>query len=472
MGGAGTVAPVRRLPVLLVLAALLAFPALAWAHALQRSADPAPGATLPRLPGTVRVGLEAPVEEAFLALHVRGPGGTTASGPARRDRADPQAIVAPLTGRTVGVYRVDWRAFSQDGHPSRGSYAFALGSGPVPGGAAVVEESPDGGPLAVSARLLALLGPIGLLGLVVVRFGVIAAAWRTGGRGAPGGRRSTGFTERAGEALESASVRWWGAWGALAGTWALGLALLPAALLRDIGAGQDGLDTLVLHTRWGAAWLVQVAALVVTLAAGALMARGRAARRPAPAAGWALVLGAPPALALVAVAWSGHASSGSDRVIGIGLDTLHSWATAAWLGGLVALAALIPAAALRLDGQDRVRLGAGVVVRFSSLAVAAVGVLVVTGVYRALAELSSLSDLLDTAYGRALLVKLGLFALLLVGGGYNRFVIHPRLERAALGLETDDRGALRALRRSLAAELVLGAAVMVAVAVMISLPPP
>ena len=118
------------------------------------------------------------------------------------------------------------------------------------------------------------------------------------------------------------------------------------------------------------------------------------------------------------------------------------------------------------------RLGAGVVVRFSALALTAVAVLVVTGVYRALAELGSVGDVADTAYGRALLVKLGLFAVLLCGGAYNRLVAHPRLERAALGLDPDDRGAAAALRVSVTAELVLAAALMVSVAVLVSLPPP
>ena len=186
----------------------------------------------------------------------------------------------------------------------------------------------------------------------------------------------------------------------------------------------------------------------------------------------ALALGLPPAAALVAISWAGHASSGGDRTANVVIDALHSLATAAWLGGLLGLAVLALPAVRALAPGDRVRLGAGVVVRFSALALTAVAVLVVTGVYRALAELESVGDVADTAYGRALLVKLGLFAVLLVGGAYNRLVAHPRLERAALGLDPDDRGAAAALRVSVAAELALATALMVSVAVLVSLPPP
>ena len=181
--------------------------------------------------------------------------------------------------------------------------------------------------------------------------------------------------------------------------------------------------------------------------------RDRAVPRAAGGRG-RLALGLPPAIALEAISASGHASTGGDRTLNIVIDLLHSVATAAWIGGLLGLAVLVTPAVARLGADDRTRLAAAVVVRFSALALTAVAVLVVTGVYRALAEVS-LGDLLDTGYGRVLLVKLGLFAVLLVGGAYNRMVVHPRLERAALGLDPDDRGAAAALRVSVRAELVL-----------------
>ena len=178
--------------------------------------------------------------------------------------------------------------------------------------------------------------------------------------------------------------RWWRCWWGLGAVWALGLVLAPLALLRALGASAGDLGTLVPHTRWGRAWLVEIAALVLALGAGLVMARGPASRDPGAGVAWAVALGTPPAVAALAISWSGHASSGSDRTLGIGIDALHGWATAAWLGGLVGLAALVPAAARRLAAPARVRLAAGIVVRFSGLAVAAVAVLVVTGVYRAL----------------------------------------------------------------------------------------
>jgi putative copper export protein len=174
----------------------------------------------------------------------------------------------------------------------------------------------------------------------------------------------------------------------------------------------------------------------------------------------------------VAISWSGHAASGTDAGLGTAIDAIHLVASGVWLGGLAALLAIVPYARRGLDEPSALRLSAAIVVRFSAVAIACVGVLVVTGVYRALAELRSFSDLLDTGYGQTLLVKLAIFAVLLIGGVYNRLVLHPRLERAALGLRADDSGSADRLRVSVTAELTVAAAVIIAVAVLVSLPPP
>jgi copper transport protein len=452
------VRPPPWLALALVALAGLAAPAVALAHA-----DPV---SLERRADAVRLVLSAPVETAFLRLEARAPDGRLVSGAARRDPRDPRAIVAPL--RAPGAVRVTWRALSQDGHPTGGSLA-AGGVAPAAAGSPV---RADAGPLPVAARLLAILAPVGLLGLVALSAGVVAPALGAGGIAPPAERREEGeaFRGRARAALAGASSGWWIAWWSLLAAGAVGLALLPVALLRGLRAGPGDLGTLLGDTRAGTAWWIQAGAL----AAGALAAvavRWRGSSPPADP-GRALALGLPPTVAIAAISWAGHGSSGPDRTANVVIDALHGLATAAWLGGLVGLSVLAIPATRALGRDDRVRLGAGVVVRFSALALGAVGLLVVTGVYRALAELGSAADLVDTGYGRALLVKLGLFAAMLGTGAYNRMVVHPRLERAALGLAETDRGAGAALRVSVRAELVLAAALLVSVAVLVSLSPP
>lgn len=227
----------------------------------------------------------------------------------------------------------------------------------------------------------------------------------------------------------------------------------------DLGVG--GLGDLLLHTRLGNVVLAQTVALVV---AGALIM----GRRMGDSGFWVAL--AAPTVALVVTSASGHATAGSDPRLGLIFDGIHTLASAVWIGGLVVL--LIALHRLAQRKTDTLATTAAVVVRFSAVALIAVAAIVVTGVYRGLAELPTVGALVDTGYGVALLVKLGLFAVMMAVATYNRFVLHPRLERAALGLSDSEQGASSALRTSVRAEVTLAVAVLVIVAVLIATPPP
>jgi copper transport protein len=240
-------------------------------------------------------------------------------------------------------------------------------------------------------------------------------------------------------------------------------------LLRELDSTDIGA---LLGTRWGSAWIAEVVGLCVAGAVSALLFRSSSRNAPDPAPRWGYGVAIPLAAAAAGISWAGHASSGTDAGIGIGIDAIHLWATGIWLGGVAALLAIVPPARRGLSDADATRFGAAVVVRFSTVAILCVGTLVVTGVYRAIAELTAFNDLVDTGYGRALLVKLGVFALLLIGGAVNRLVLHPRLERAALGLRQTDGGAGQALRISLAAEIAVAVVLLAVVGVLVNIPPP
>ncbi len=98
------------------------------------------------------------------------------------------------------------------------------------------------------------------------------------------------------------------------------------------------------------------------------------------------------------------------------VDLAHAASAAVWFGGLLALAFVVPRAA---DERERRALAR----RFSTIALLAVIVLGLTGLGRALTELSAVSQLWSTSYGRALLVKSALFLPLLGVGWLNRALL-------------------------------------------------
>ena len=445
---------------LAVICALVAIPASATAHAELESTGRS-GA------GEVKLLFSAPIESAFARASA-----TTAAGAtpvvARRDPLDDQAL---LVDAPDGTAALEWRVLSRDGHVTSGVSTF-----PIPGVAVLVRVASgvgSDGSLMVVGDGLAFAGLLGLLGLLALRFVVIGPAWRSGGPRPPGSGDPASWRDATDGPLRAAARGWWRAWWGLLAVGAAGVVVTAIALLRALDAGAADLGTLLTDTRWGTAWIVRAIGLgVAAILAAGLRARDDAAFAPDPPQGWGLGIGAALVAAGVAVSWSAHASSGNDASLGVGIDAVHLLASGVWLGGLVGLLATLPRARRDLGETDGVRLCAAIVVRFSGLAIACVGVLVVTGVYRALAELRSFSDLVDTGYGQALLVKLVVFAVLLVGGVYNRLVLHPRLERAALGVRPSDGGAAERLRVSVTAEIVVAVALIGVVAVLVSLPPP
>jgi copper transport protein len=150
---------------------------------------------------------------------------------------------------------------------------------------------------------------------------------------------------------------------------------------------------------------------------------------------------------------SGHAlDSGRPRPLAVALDLAHVAAASVWLGGLAALAVAVPRESVPAAAR-----------RFSPFALCSVLVIAATGAVRAVIELDSVSQVWSSGYGQAILVKTGLFALLLPLGWLNRYEILPLLERAG------ERVAL--LRDSVRAEVALLVGVVAAAGVLTALRP-
>jgi copper transport protein len=179
-----------------------------------------------------------------------------------------------------------------------------------------------------------------------------------------------------------------------------------------------------------------VAALLAAL--GALAAAITAVYPPAEWVAW--IAGV---LVLPLPSIAGHSLDAGRPRIEVAVDVLHLAAAAVWTGGLVQLALSLRAAGER----------PALIRRFSTVALAAVAVLSATGLARALAELSEVSQLWSTGYGRLLVVKTVLLASLVGLGWLNRYRLLPRDDTAGL-------------RRSVGGELVLLAGLVVAVALL------
>ncbi len=158
---------------------------------------------------------------------------------------------------------------------------------------------------------------------------------------------------------------------------------------------------------------------------------------------------------IAAMAWTGHAGStlGEMGNLHLTADVLHLIAAAAWIGGLMPLALLL-AAARRNQAFAWASLARDAAQRFSTLGIISVGTLLVTGIVNAWILVGSFHALLITEYGRLLMLKIAIFAIMLVFAAANRFWLTPRL---AFSSENEAQlKALRQLRRNSLIEIALG----------------
>jgi copper transport protein len=172
---------------------------------------------------------------------------------------------------------------------------------------------------------------------------------------------------------------------------------------------------------------------------------------------WLYALAVPLGALALLPAFGGHGTEQPPLAVMAPANILHVLAVSAWLGGIAVLVLALRTATGSLPGEERAPLLAGVVGRFSALATVALPVLLLTGVAQSIVEVRTFPHLVDTGFGRAVLIKV-LLAVGIAWLGYaNRSRNLPALRRA----DTPGRAGVL-LRRSLRTELLLGVGALAA----------
>jgi copper transport protein len=376
-----------------LIAAVFVFPAAAGAHAFLTRSQPSSGAVLTQAPREVRLTFDEGVKPAPGIKVLRGGGQSVVAGAPFQPAGNTKEIVIPLRENLgPGPYAVVWSEIDRDdGHLISGAFVFSVGRGP-PIPSATTTTTGNGPPLSAEiSRWLLLAGLLAAAGSA----GFALLVWRS----MPA--RALSLTLAAG----------------------LGVAALGAVLNVVLESGAAS-------TSFGHRTLIG-AAVAAAGAALAVVSLRFPSLRVTAAAVAVVLLGLPTA--------TGHASApGVDRALSIPADLVHLAAVAFWIGGVLQLAVVVPRG-----------LRSTLARRFTPFAIGAVALLGATGVVRAFNELAAVDQLWRTGYGRALLVKTGVLAILVVLAALNR----------------------TRLRTVVAVELVLLAVVVGAVAVLTNVRP-
>ncbi len=128
---------IRTAAVALVAAAVaagVALPAIADAHAYLVKTVPAASVVLNAPPPNIQLTYDEAVEPRFAIISVTDVGGhQETTGPVHRSPSNPDTLVVPLRPNLPeGWYLIYWRAISVDGHPVNGAFTYAVGPNPGP----------------------------------------------------------------------------------------------------------------------------------------------------------------------------------------------------------------------------------------------------------------------------------------------------------------------------------------------------
>ena len=412
---------VARLVALVALLLLLAgAPAPVSAHADLQLAEPAAGASVPAPPAELRLRFTEPLDRSATRVEVIDERGQRLATP---DPAigppNDRLLTVELGGLGEGVYTVRWWSLSQvDGHRWQGVYRFGVGRTPPPDA---------GAPTVLPSITEAAIQWLALAATSVVLGGLAFRVWAL-----------DPVLARLGAAPKTLD-RLWQAFVVVLGVLALvsiAEAVASYGLFSSVAPAEAATFTGI--SKAGALALLRLCLVPMI---GYLAA-------PGGSSGMALAFAA---LLVLTRAQAGHAAGG-----GLGpvlVDATHQLAAGAWLGGAATFALVVP-----LLLRERAVAAGPVGARFGQLALAAAGLAIVSGVASGWVLALDPFRLPASRYGQSLLLKLGLVALLLGAA----FVVWRR--RVAL-----PRGFPRI---ALAAELVLGAGVLLTAGALALLPPP
>jgi len=392
----------------------------AFGHALPQSSDPGRGADLTTSPRAVTIVFgERPDPKLSTIRVLDTSGASVTSGPTSAVANDSLALTVPVRTLGSGVYTVAWRTVSAvDGHLATGTFAFGVGVSPSAtagsAGAAATVASNGPSPASIVGRWLLYLGLIPLAGAAFFAL-------------------ASGTVSR-----PLARVVLPAAWTAAA----VGTVAVLAVEISDAGIGLGDLP----GTSLGTAALVRAAPLVVA-ALGVLWIQRKSGRT-----GAAVVLAGGAGGMLADVAFS-HAAAGGAAAFDMVVQAAHVLAVGLWLGGLVGLLV-----ALRGEpGPETARIAR----RYAWFATAGIAVVAVSGLIRAVSEVGTIDALVSTDFGRLVIAKTALLAVLALLGAVNHFRNVPAAGRA-----------LRSLRRVGSVELLVGATVLLLSASLVNLAPP
>ena len=384
-------------------ASLLLGAPTASAHALLVRSDPSSGATVATSPKTIELWFNEEITLDLSSVRVVHSDGAVVAGTRLLSASgDPRLLQLSLPPLPTGSYGVLWTATAEDdGHTTTGTVVFGVGVSVAPEAASNVTATPSMADVVRRwIRIGALAGVIGATGILLIFLWIGAD---------PKVELTVTAVER--------RMFLFAVWSAAVG---LGVAAVDGIVQvahASTGSNRDWLAVFS-STTWGHLWLLRVVTLGAFLVVTLVLRRSLRVRPGLALLSAALVL----ALVVIEALGSHAASVESARPAAMLAEAVHILAGCRWVGVVLALAVMLWRPAV--DGLDRRVLVRMIGQPLAVVLLASVAIVIVSGLYSAGRQVETVSDLVTTGYGRAVLIKSGVLLVLFVLGTLNAIRLH------------------------------------------------
>ena len=395
----------------------------AFAHAYVIGSDPSPSQSLPKAPSSVTVHLSEPVDIRYSSVKVVDPSGKEVDNKdVHYVNGDHMTLAVTLPPSLKdGVYTASTKMLSEtDGHVTENALVFGVGKATIP------VNTPNTGTASELSQLYipeAVARFPTLVGQVMIVGGAFATLWLW----KPVSRISW-LKDSIKEIRAKVDKR-------LTILMIIGSVILVASDFGIIYAEANSIGVGIaeaIATKFGAVWIIRLITSFVLLGLAVLLFfnQGKAAKhnRIIIISQKGIVSGLL-AVGLVALATTsliGHGAALNPKSIPIAIDFIHNLAASLWIGGVIYLAFIVVPVINKVQTERffKSSLLSILIPRFSTIPTVILGVIVITGPLLLYLLEPNLALTLASLYGKALIVKLVLAAIMIGIGAYNQMIIH------------------------------------------------
>lgn len=238
----------------------------------------------------------------------------------------------------------------------------------------------------------------------------------------------------------------------------LGLVFLSNILLlvaQTVRIGSSPLD--ILQTNFGYVWIMRMIITGILLGIWFWMDRKKKMSRinQIPMLVVSLVL-------IGTSSMVGHGAA-SGEIPAIVLDYIHNFVAAVWIGGIIYFTFTLLPSLLPLDEIKREHMTLALIPRFSIAFIIAIGIVIISGPTLMWFLESNVNLITESTYGKLIILKIVIAAIMVGFGGYIQFKIQKKLEKS---FRSPAFSAYRKLKKTLRVDAALGIVLLGVVALL------